>query len=1381
MKTLRTFLLFLAALAGTAFPSHASQYSATVLADTPFAYYRLNETSNAQTVADQMGANSGRYVNGPTVGVPGAIVSDAASTAVSFNAAASQYVQLTTMGNYGSSMTSGFSVEYWISDSNSTTYQAILGVANSGGYNTDFLVDIAYGGNAGRLRLYYRDDAYNRYEADWYPTGGNVNIYDGAWHHVVHVYNPSAGTVGNRVLFYVDGILQTTTVTLGGSVPSSSNFNGPLVVGAMDLRGTIEYFLQGSLDEVALYTSPLSAARVLAHFQAATSQGQGTTPQTINFPAIAAKQTSSAPFTLNATASSGLPVSYAITAGSSVAVLSGNTVTLTGTTGSVTIQASQNGNGTYAAATPVSQSFNVTAAAFVQFSSSVLGSQSGDYTLGIRADGTLWACGANGNGTMGNGSTTLISIISQIGTVKTWQSVAAGGDHVVAVRTDGTLWTWGYNNNGQLGDGTTTQRTSPVQVPGTNWKIAVAGRWHTVAVKGDGTLWAWGANNNGQLGQGTTDANPHSSPVQVGTLTTWGQSAALLAAGTDFTQAIKTDGTLWAWGLNSNGQLGDGTTTLQSAPEQIGTATNWNSVATGVAFSIGRKTDGTTWVWGLNSSGQLGDGTTTQRNSPVQFTALSNVLNIRPGGAFTLAVKTDGTLWSWGTNTPWGQLGINSADASSHPNPVQVGTATNWQLLAPGNSHSVATQSDGSVWSWGNNGNGQLGYIMHVPLPVSPGLGSMLMAGAGPSNIVALRSDGTLWACGANGNGQLGTGSSDSLPHPNAVQMGLGSTWQYMSAGANYVLAVRSDGTLWACGANGSSRLGDGTTTQRNSLVQIGTDNQWRMVSAGSNYSFGVKADGTLWAWGDNTFGQLGDGTTTPQTTPEQVGTGTNWKAAWASTAGNSSLGIKTDSTIWTWGFNSNGQLGQGTADTNLHSTPVQVGTSTWLTAAQGPRYVLAIKSDGTLWAWGSNSAGVLGDGSGQQQNSPVQVGSDNRWTSVSTGNGSSYATKSDGTLWAWGGNGASQLGDAGFTNRSTPKQVGTSTAWSSVGVLCGPNDAIGLTVDGTLWAWGASSNAQIGSAWRDEFVPDVMLPTLSAEQAISLSVPASISVGNSATVAATTTSGLPATFIVTGPATLTGNQLTVTGSGPVTVIAYQPGNSYWQASDIAIQVVNPTPPTATTVAATSITSTTATLNGVVNPNGVPTAAMFQHGTTASYGTGIPVSLVPANSIAPQSANVTITGLAPGTTYHFQTAASNVVGAASGGDQTYTTLTVLNNWRQIYFGTTSNTGSAASTADPYHTGLPNLVAFAFLGPNQNPATASITQLPQPQRSGGSVFYNFTEPAGMSGVTYGAEWSTDLSSGIWTPITDTGSGTTHIFSVSVGSNPQFFTRLRVTGQ
>ena len=249
---------------------HAS-YVGAVLADNPFAYYRFNESTNTSPVVDQRGGNPGTFKNVPTVPVPGALPSDVAGTAATFSRTASQYVQLTTMGNFGSTMGNGFSVEFWMKTTDSTDIQSLYGAANSGGFLTDFISDIGHAGVAGNLRLYFRDDGNHRYETISSLGGGNVNLFNNQWHHVVQVYDPAASALADRVLFYTDGVRQSATVTIagGGANPTLSDFNVPMALAADNTRGTIGDYYQGSLDEVAFYTTTLSAAQVLNHYQAA--------------------------------------------------------------------------------------------------------------------------------------------------------------------------------------------------------------------------------------------------------------------------------------------------------------------------------------------------------------------------------------------------------------------------------------------------------------------------------------------------------------------------------------------------------------------------------------------------------------------------------------------------------------------------------------------------------------------------------------------------------------------------------------------------------------------------------------------------------------------------------------------------------------------------------------------------------------------------------------------------------------------------------------------------------------------------------------------------------------------------------------------------------
>lgn len=219
--------------------------------------------------------------------------------------------------------------------------------------------------------------------------------------------------------------------------------------------------------------------------------------------------------------------------------------------------------------------------------------------------------------------------------------------------------------------------------------------------------------------------------------------------------------------------------------------------------------------------------------------------------------------------------------------------------------------------------------------------------------------------------------------------------------------------------------------------------------------------------------------------------------------------------------------------------------------------------------------------------------------------------------------------------------------------------------------------------------------------------------------------------------------------------------------------------PMVTTLAATSITENGATLNGTVNAQNYSTAVSFDYGPTTSYGTNAAGTPSPVTGTTTTAVTRTLTGLAPGTTYHFRVNGVNSAGTSNGGDLSFTTLpSALQSWRQTYYGTMSNSGNAADSADPHGTGIQNLAVFAFLGPNQDPATARISQLPQLQLSGGNLFYSFTQPSGVSGVTYGAQWSSTLLPTDWHAIPDTGSGNQHLFSVSADI-PRRFIRLTVS--
>ncbi len=352
------------------------------------------------------------------------------------------------------------------------------------------------------------------------------------------------------------------------------------------------------------------------------------------------------------------------------------------------------------------------------------------------------------------------------------------------------------------------------------WQTVSTGFDHTLALKTDGTLWAWGDNGSGELGDNTV-VNKN-QPVQIGTANNWVK----ISAGYNFSVALKSDGTIWTWGSNIYGQLGDGTTTSRRFPGQVGTATDWAAISASTGLTrghvIARKATGALWGWGANMYGQLGDNTTTNRSLPVPIGTATDWQTVVAGGNHTLALKTNGTLWAWGWN---GLQQLGDGTSTDRITPIQIGTATNWQSIDASYSHSLAIKTNGTLWSWGFGDNGQLGLgsattIANVPIQVGTDT-NWSMAHCGIDHSVALKTNLTLWSWGKNENGELGLGTASTTDITTPTQVATNADKVLVTAGQSFTQVLNSDGFLYAAGINADGQLGDATNSDRNTLVNI--------------------------------------------------------------------------------------------------------------------------------------------------------------------------------------------------------------------------------------------------------------------------------------------------------------------------------------------------------------------------------------------------------------------------------------------------------------------------------------------------------------------------------------------------------------------------------
>jgi len=342
-----------------------------------------------------------------------------------------------------------------------------------------------------------------------------------------------------------------------------------------------------------------------------------------------------------------------------------------------------------------------------------------------------------------------------------FDSVAAGAFHTCAI-SGGNLYCWGAGLSGQLGNGANSSTNYRVQesTHASNWASVTAGWDYSCAIKTDGSLYCWGYNSEGQLGTG--DSVSRNIPTrEASSAGDW----ASVSAGGYHTCAKKTNGAIWCWGGNDHDQLGTNDASYrQKSPVQVGTATTWKSLSNGMWHSCAIKKDGTLWCWGYGWYGQLGYGSILDKAKPFKVNAATNWALVASGRQHTCAKKKDGSLWCWGDNVTYGQLGIGKKGGQK-TRPVKVVTAiTDWNALSLGQYFSCAKRKSGAIYCWGSNGSGQMGLGTEASPKTKPikSLGSGIILTTGGSHTCALKSDQTLWCWGSNASGQLGNNSLDT-------------------------------------------------------------------------------------------------------------------------------------------------------------------------------------------------------------------------------------------------------------------------------------------------------------------------------------------------------------------------------------------------------------------------------------------------------------------------------------------------------------------------------------------------------------------------------------------------------------------------------------------
>lgn len=693
----------------------------------------------------------------------------------------------------------------------------------------------------------------------------------------------------------------------------------------------------------------------------------------------------------------------------------------------------------------------------------------GDHTCSIEYVGGVRCWGDNTYGQIGDNSTENRHVPVEL--PLRGVQVAAGLDFSCVLQKEGTAECWGHNQLGQLGDGTTDDHLTSTPLPTLQHIAAIsAGAYHACALHSAGEVICWGNNTYGELGRGGSGGfSPAPAPVPA-----LSSGVVALSMGYNHSCALKDDGSVWCWGRNADGQLGNGSNSDSSSPVRVALATKAAAIAAGAYHTCALSTHGVVYCWGDNAFGELGGGSLlpSSRNVPEPVVGLGGPVRLlASGGYHSCAVDGEGQTQCWGSND-WGELGNPSTAASEMPRPVPVlGLPDESRQLALGARHTCAVTAVGAVTCWGRGAEGQRGNASDKSGDVPDGvhgfapLDAVAISSGSGLHTCAVTAQGGLTCWGKNQFGQLGDDTMATRYYPT-TPFGLSAFGAVIAvaAGGSHSCALQQSGgdrivTCW--GHNASGQLGDGTTSDRARRGPVIGLADAVAVTAGANFTCALTGTGGVKCWGANGAGALGDGTGTDRTTPVSV---SGIDTAVAVTAGYvHACAVLANGHVECWGSNYYGQLGDGTVIDRL--APVEVtGIASAVAVAAGADHSCALLADGSVDCWGHNGGGQLGNGTTDDSLVPVPVQQlGGTALAIDAGRLHTCAVMASGEVKCWGRNDDGQLGNF-LTTRSLYPDRMEALSGAALSVAAGDIQTCVLMATGTIRCAGRNAEGELGT-----------------------------------------------------------------------------------------------------------------------------------------------------------------------------------------------------------------------------------------------------------------------------------------------------------------------------